>query len=425
VSRTLDSPSQQIRLELVESVAVRNLGDAKRAGELAQQAVDEARAHKMDNVATSGLIDLGNTFLMRGDWKPAEQYYRSALDFARRNKGRRNEARAQSSLGSLFEQKNRPDDAQPLIEAALPFYRQAGYRRELVQATVLLGSVYAQRAEFEAGARILRDALAGAIQLQDRQVEVQVRGRLGEFLRDQGVWPEALAEYERSVELLGPGILRQDASVTRAQLYWWLGRRQEAEESLSEVERFLSRGSSQTSAYANFKLIRSEMAYDQGRLGEAATIAGQVSSLSNGSGGPAESQAALIQALVLIRTGHGNEGLDTATNLIQQLDRGKLNARAAAARLATAGALSAAGNRGSALQFARQALSFFEPRRIWESVWRSHALAAGAAQEPAEIETHRTAARSALDQLKQVWPAQTVGTYLKRPDIERLFTTVR
>ena len=425
VSNTVSSPSQQIRLELAKGVATRYLGDAGRASDLAQHAVDQAVSQKMENVATGGLIDLGNAFLVRGDLQAAEQYYRRALDFARRHKGRRNEARALFSLGSLFEQKNQPDDAQPFIEAALPFYRQAGYRRELVQASALLGGVHEQRSEFDEGIRILRETLPSALQLQDKQIEVQVRERLGDCFRDQGAWPDALVEYERAVDILGSGIQGVNARVTRAQLYWWLGRTPEAKQSLSEVEHLLSRGSGNEFATAGLRLVRAEVAYAEGSLAAAAALAEQVSSRADNGGSPARTQAAMLHALVLIRTGYAKEGRDSARVVIQQFERGKLNQNAASARLAAAEALLAAGDRGSAQQLAGEALGFFESRRIWEAAWRGHAVLARASEEPVEAKAHRASARSALDQLRSAWPPGTVDRYLGRPDIAPLYNSLQ
>ena len=69
---------------------------------------------------------------------------------------------------------------------------------------------------------------------------------------------------------------------------------------------------------------------------------------------------------------------------------------------------------------ALEALTFFEQRGIWESMWRGHLVAARASLEPTEAEAHRTAARSALTRLRSLWPARDANTYLQRPDIKRL-----
>jgi len=411
VAATLNSASQQIRLELVEGVAVRNLGNAERAGAIAEHAVEAARAEKMDNVATGGLIDLGSAFLARGDWAPAEQYYRSALDFARRNKGRRNEARAQLSLGSLFEQENRPDSAQPFLDAAFGFYRQAGYRRELVQTSALLGSVHAQRAEFDEGTRILQAALPQAIELRDPQAEGLLRERLGDCLRDQGAWPDALIEYGHALDLLGSGNASLSGRLNRAHLYWQLGQREEAEETVAELEQRLS-------ANPDFQLLKAEIAYSDGRVDAAEAIAKGVRADS----GDAlhSTQASLIEALAQIRLGRGRHSLGTAAAVIEQFDRKGFKLQAASARLAAAEAVLYAGGHGAAPLLPSEALSFFEPRQVWEAVWRAHAVIAQSS-DPVAAQAHREASRAALNQLRSAWPHALVDVYLTRADIAPLY----
>jgi tetratricopeptide (TPR) repeat protein len=423
VARLLNSPSQRIRLELAEGVALRYLGETQQAGALAQHAVDEAEQLKMENAATSGLIDLGNSFLVRGDLEPAEQQYRRALDFARRSHGRRNEARAETSLGSLFEQKRQPAEAQRFLEAALPFYRQAGYRRELVQATVLLGSVHRELADFEEGIRILREALPNAVNLRDKLTEAQLRERLSECLLEQGLWPDALGESERATALLGSGIEGASARIIQAQAYWMLGRRQEAEQALTELEQLLKGRTGQERLEAELQLARSQMAYAEGHLSEAAAVAGRLSLVRGGD--TAKAQASLIQALVLVRGGGSKAGGASLAALIDRFEQDHLSLNAASTRLAAAEALLAANDHASASRFAGEALSFFEAHRIWEAVWRAHAIQAKISPDSAQARVYHEAARVALDQLKALWPAPDVDRYLARSDIRFLYSTLR
>ena len=134
----------------------------------------------------------------------AEPVFRRALDIARRAKVRRIEARAEVSLGSLLEKTKRPGEAKPLVEAALTFYRQAEYQRESVQAAAVLGGLHQQLGNSQEGIRVLTEALPGAIRLQDRRLEGQVRERLADCLTDRGDLPRAVVEFERASQLFGP-----------------------------------------------------------------------------------------------------------------------------------------------------------------------------------------------------------------------------
>jgi eukaryotic-like serine/threonine-protein kinase len=203
-ARAVGNRYQEVRLRFIEAAAVRDLGETERAATLVRDAIDTALAENMDNLAANGQIDLGNAFLRADDFSRAEPVFRRALDIARRAKVRRIEARAGVSLGSLLEQIKRPGEAKPLVEAALTFYRQAEYERESVQAAAILGGLHQQLGDSQEGIRVLTEALPGAIRLQDRRLEGQVRERLADCLTDRGDLPRAVAEYDRASQLFGP-----------------------------------------------------------------------------------------------------------------------------------------------------------------------------------------------------------------------------
>jgi hypothetical protein len=69
-----------------------------------------------------------------------------------------------------------------------------------------------------------------------------------------------------------------------------------------------------------------------------------------------------------------------------------------------------------------EALRFFEPRRVWESIWRCHAVLIRSAKDSTAMDSSRASARSALDRLRKTWPAQDMEGYLKRTDVRRLFS---
>ncbi|MEO8128758.1 MAG: protein kinase [Bryobacteraceae bacterium] len=426
---TLGNFTQQIQLQLLEGVSIRKLGDSKRAGELAQKAIDEATNHRMENVATGGLIDLGNAFLAHGELEQVEHYYRQALELAKRSKARRNEARAYLSLASLYEQKKKPEQAGEFIQAALPFYRQAGYRKELVQATLILGRVHLLRAEFEEGVRILTDVLPTAQKLQDVQLEAIVRESLGQNLRALGAWPEALAQQEQAAKLQGAKSIvpRLDA----AELYARLGREKEAEKGLSEVERILeSNPNPNRLMLFDLRLKQAEFAYQEDRIPEARAFARQAAAVAPANADGEELGAQLMESLVLIRTRQVARGNQMAQDIIAKWDRANLILAASTARLMLSEALVASGNLSPALRDAAresslQALAFFEPRKILEASWRAHLLVACTSPNPGEIESHRLAAASSLAQLRTSWSPGSVEGYLQRPDLKSLSATAQ
>ena len=175
---------------------------------------------------------------------------------------------------------------------------------------------------------------------------------------------------------------------------------------------------------------KAELAYQEGRMQDAMAFSRQALSVSPAAGEGAELGANLMEALVLIRTRQGTRGNKLAQNVIAKLEQANLILAASSARLMLAEALLASGNsspalRDSARGMALQALAFFEPRRILESVWRAHSVVARASQGSGEIESHRIAADSALAQLKTLWPPGSVEGYLQRPDLKLLSTVMK
>jgi tetratricopeptide (TPR) repeat protein len=415
IAFAVGNPYQQISLQLTQGVAVRNLGDPERAAAIARRAIDSAAAQKMDNLATNGLIDLGNSFLMAGDIHAAEPVLRRALELAGRGKVRHNESRARLSLGSLCEQDRRPNEARQFVETALPFLRQSGYRREFVQAMAVLGGAHRELAEFDRAGNVLGEALAAAVQLHDRQTEANIRVRQAENLRDQGDWPAAVEEFSRAAAMLGIG--GTEARLSCAVLYSRLGRRTEAEQTMSEAAELLRRMPNRQLLY-ELKISRAGMAYQDGRMSDARNLLGDILT-----GAPEEKQAAanLLAALVRIRTGE----LESTTALLESIDRDGLPLDSASARLAIAEALAAGNKPGlkakqAALSLALKALEFLESHNITESVWHAHSVAARVSTEQEGAEAHRAAARAALARLSTLWTPAGMTGYLKRPDIAAL-----
>jgi hypothetical protein len=345
--------------------------------------------------------------------KSAEPIYHRALDLAQRSKVRRYEARAKLSLASLCEADHRPDEALQFAQAALPFYKQAGYRRELVQTRILLAGAHADRAELDEAIGILREALPDAIQLHDAPIEAQTRERLGNVLNTQGHWPEALAEYKKVIPLLGARSIK--AQIVHARLCGQLGMAQEAGRGFATVEAALDRNPN-AALLLDLRTEQAQWAYISGRFAEAAAIAQRSSGIQTDDQETAD-WLTLVQNLATLRASHNPNAGGAVTAVIARFDREKLPTDAAEARLAVAQALAAGPNSGGALPFASAALEFYEPRRILESLWRAHAIAAHAAPRAADAEAHLSQSRAAFQDLRKLWPHTAMESYLSRPDI--------
>jgi serine/threonine protein kinase len=417
VARLVGNRYQEIRLHLMQGNAYRDLGDTTRAAALVRGAIEMATAENMDNLVTSGLIDLGNVHLVERDLEAAASTFGRALDSAQRARVRRAEARARAALGSLYEQDHRPATAKPLIEASLAFYRNAGYRRESIQAAIVLGGVLRQLGENGDGIRILRETLPFAVSLQDRRAEAQLRERIADSLRDQSEWPAALAEYQRAIALAGSVVQAEQLRVKSAGLQWRLGQRQNAEASLQQSERF-GVDSRNPSLLASIQAQRAEIALAGGRLDEAMGLVRRAMAGQRGDD-DASRQWALLGARVRIEMKQ-HDGLVPASSAVEAMERAGLTTDAALARLSIAEALLTAGDTGRARSLAEAAVAYLEPKHVWEAVWRGHVIVARASAERADVDAHDAAARSALTHLNTAWGATAVDRYLRRPGVERL-----
>jgi hypothetical protein len=271
-----------------------------------------------------------------------------------------------------------------------------------------LSSVYNQFGSYDEGVRLIRQALASTIQLRDVQIEAQVRERLGSLLREQGNWTEALAEFEQAGKLFATDIRACYPKLNGADLQWRMGRRGEAVRVFAEVDRILNAQPNQgLRSYLNLR--RAQMAYADGDLGRAREWVDQSE----------ETETPLLTALLAIR-GRARDAGERIAVEIAKLERAKLAGSAAGARLLAAEALLVSGNRDPVPQLSLSALGFFEPRRIWESIFRAQAILAQASAPGAEAADHAAKARAALDALRNSWPADLVGDYLKRADIRTI-----
>jgi tetratricopeptide (TPR) repeat protein len=420
LAHAIESRYQAIRLQLLKSAVVRKLGDNARASELAQQAIDNAFKENMDDLAASGGINLANVYFRSGDYESAEKYFRDVRYFAQRGGVRYYESLASVSLGSLFEQKNRPEQAREFVEEALPYLKEAGDRRESVQAMTILGGILRKLGAYDEGIKVLREALPQAIQLHDSVIEARIRERIVALLKAQGNWPEALNESEQFSNLYLLPTERAYAPMYCADLYWRLGRWQEAQQSLTEIEPLL-RSNDNPHSLSMFMLLQAEMAYVEGRFEQAKANAREAISAVPTPGDQGEMAARLIDALAAIRTGHRNEGVQSALQIVREFEESKLASDAAAARLAIAEALVGAEERNLVRDLALDALRFFEQHNVWESIWRAHLIAASVSEGSTDISAHRNSARSALGQIRKSWPSSDVDSYLQRTDIRLLY----
>lgn len=406
-AQQVGSLHQQIRLRLLDALATRNLGDSANAALIAQQAVETANLQRMDNIATTGLIDLGTSYIAR-DRPVAEKYLRQALDLATRVKARRNAARAQSNLASALEQ-TKPVEAKQLIEPALRYYIEGGYRKEVGQAATILGGAYRHMANFSEAERYLTQALGIAVELKDSESEASARERLGGVLNTRRRWPESLVQYTLAATLRNDRAAAIPPLLNARAIAMALGSKTQVEDLRRRSKALLDRPSTEPKYLHDDEKVTVTESYWAGLYDQTRAQIGDFQKRY----GPDE-DLQILQNLLDIRKGSVAPALASLQTLMDGLLRDGEMADLAETRLKAAEALLAVNQSTAfptAFRLAGEALDFFSPREIWESVWRCHAVAAGSAPEQTLRDQHRAGKADALEKLRAVWPPEMYNSY--------------
>jgi tetratricopeptide (TPR) repeat protein len=404
----------QLRLQLVLALAYRNTGRTAQSKDIAERGIKMAIDNRMDAVAAIGLLDLGNAYLLRGEPEPAKSYYEQGLDLATRSRARFSEARAHFSLGMLYLQYDRPLEVSQQVQPALTFFRTAGYRKEWLQALLVLGGSQESLANFNSAENTLRGAIRLAEQIDDAEQAGLAHLYLGSVLAKTGHWPESLTERNQALHIFGDmrgGYRAAHTLAARGRLLAQMGRFEEASADLAQARARVEKlEGKQAQLRARLELGNAEIAYFKTRWWQAIDFARLAVALNGGT--DENVQAAVLTGLAMIRTGSIREGLAVCDRAIRQIEEKSRPYQVAESRLLLAHALWETGEVDEASSLAREALALFEPRQIWEPVWRCRRMLASA--------DDLRAARIALDELKRSWPEEMVGSYLGRPDLKKL-----
>jgi tetratricopeptide (TPR) repeat protein len=404
----------QIRLELALALVYRNAGDFNLSREAAERAVKEAEENQMDSTAAIGLIDLGNAYSLRGEPEAAEGYFKQGLEFASRGRALFSQARAQLSLAGLYVQYDRPVEAAERTQPALAFFRATGRQREAMQALLVLGGAQESLGQFGEAEKALLEAIRLGERIGDAENTGVARLYLSSVLAKSGRWPESMDEKNRSLAILGDmrgGLRAAVLLLGRGRLWAQIGRFQEASADFSQAQGRLKKlEGKQAQLWERLALGEAEAAGYQMRSYDAVRLARQAMALN---GGTAENlEAQMVAGAAMIDSTSIESGIADCTRAIHGSEEKSQPYLAALGRLSLAEALRRNERTTEARPLAEDALAFFEPRRIWEAVWRCHLSIPGG--------DHARSAEAALNELKRLWPEEMVRSYLARPDMRKL-----
>jgi len=419
LSSDIGSISQEIQV-LLQKAATENRGsgDYAQAQADAAKALEMARANGLENLTARGLVEIGNTYYLRGDADEARKAYEQSLEYARRFHSERSEARALFSLGNLALRYGSVDEGIREVGQALDWYRRGGYQREAANALVLLARAQRQKGDYGAALRSFQQQAEIGKQMGDAsQVALAEQGN-GTVLMAQGRWPEALAAYRRASDAArktGDQLNAQYDLVDAAEVYWRLGRYAEARQALADAGPSPSRAVAALADEA-----RAEMALSQHDFRAALAFSRQVLAQSN-----LDTDLMLAAKCTLgeaqVASGSRKDGLATLADAVKVAEKGGSALLTANARLSYAEALLAVGDARQARDTAFAVQQWSVGASNLEAEWRSWLLGSEAEKALGDAEKSQESAQKAaqtLAALAQKWDSDSYKTYKDRPDIQ-------
>ena len=435
-AQTTGNLQQQIKAKLKLSSVLQTEGDSATAQQYANEVIDLARANGLENLTTSGLIDLGYSHFLKGDFDEAEKLFKQALMYAQTNKGRRYEARALLSLASLSMQRHQDEEAVRYVEQALPFYQGGGYNRETAQALQILGRANRNNGNYEAALKAFEQQAETARNLGDKANEALSSEGVAVILSRQGRYPEALSHFETSKSLytaLGRrnGIVM--SSINTASMLWNVGRYTEARSLLDEVVKSESgpKGSKELAVSSIVEIA--DAALTQNNFSEAKSHAKQAITLAGSEFTVSSIQANRILGLAQTFSGSPGDGVMQCKQALDQATQSHDPWLISTTQAAYALALLEKGEATDSLANALQAEALLERLGQQELTWRVLLVAAQASNrlgDSAKAKEYGSRAQDYLKTLEQKWGSAAFQNYSNRPDVrtyrnrlERLLTS--
>jgi tetratricopeptide (TPR) repeat protein len=413
-ARITGNVHQEIRAKLQLGSSAFFKGDAALAERYAREAIDTARASHIDSLAIRGVLVLGNAYRRKGDLAGAERHYNDALEMSRHDNTRWLASQALLSLAGLHDRQKRPDDAMREAREALTFYQPNHFARESVQCLTLIGRV--QRDRGDPGALdSFRDSLQIAEKAQDSYQMALAHESLGSLLKAQERLPEALAHYQKAMQL-GTGAQQiQWAAYSSGETFWMLGRFGEADQMFVKAE-------ANAEDFADLRLSiatsRADMALAKRQYAEA--IKGCRRALA---GAPPPADAVRLSAILgaaQVGTGDWQQGRRNCELAFLQSQRLADISLRLGAQLAFAEARLESGDPAGALAMIHET----EPLVANLPLSHWHVLALAARADRARAQEYAKAAKQQLESVAREWGTETFQVYLARPDVQALWRTV-
>jgi serine/threonine protein kinase/lipopolysaccharide biosynthesis regulator YciM len=427
ISRASNNEYQEIKTRLQLSTVLYWRGKTEQAKESANAAVTLAQNLKIENLATQGLIDLGNLYISRREYAEAERVLLQALDFAERNHGRRNEAGSQLTLAKLYiQQEVKTDEALNYLEKALNYFQQGGYNKEISQGILLRGRAKLLTADYNGALTDFQQQLQFAQQTNNQSQLASTYLLIGNLLEDLERYPEALRNFKTSHDIyktLGVPLNVGYLLVNQSEMLWRIGKSNDARSLLAEVPMVADQLDSnyRKTLLARSELVRSQMALTERVFSEAKAASERSISLSGTTVSHTGVEGKYQLGLIQVRSGLRSAGLQTSQQAVELAKEIKDEHLLSLAILSEAEALLENGDAKRALEVALEAQQRFSRYGQQESEWQAWLIAARANHKLGDKE-------SALDQfrqskktlaaLEQKWGSESFSGYVNRQDVK-------
>jgi CHAT domain-containing protein/uncharacterized protein HemY len=176
------------------------LGEIPGALERLDRALSLARQAGLEKETADWLKGKGDLFHDIGRHSEGMELYRQALATYEAAGLKRELAEALNELATIHLQLGDMASAEEYQRRSLELARSIGFTRGVLASLVALGELEWRRQRFEEAATFLREALEGALEIDDRNLASSCRTQLVLTLRDQGKLEEALALASGGVE---------------------------------------------------------------------------------------------------------------------------------------------------------------------------------------------------------------------------------
>ena len=423
IAHAIGSEYREIAARLQLSFVTVKEDQVATAAQLAAASIEQARRAGFNDLVARGLIDLGDTRLVKGEYSLAEANFQDALAASRRTGMRATEARASFSLASLHQQQGANDRVIPEVEPALRYFQQMGFQREEMLCLTLIARANRDQEKNEDALAAFEKLSALAQALHDEAQAGLALDGIGTVLVKQGRLPEALDHFQREYESAERINNRQGAGYAqrnRASVLWRLGRYEEAADALESARGVAGPGTASPLALSIVEQ-QSVIALSEGAFREAVVAAQQViaATVANAS---TRAEAHCVAGLALARTGAGKQGKRLCEDGLSTLISLKNAAAIARSKLLIAEILVTNGEPREAQDPIREALQTIGAAHDKETEWRAWALGARAyrlAGDPGHAAEAARNASARLAELRSAWGA-AIDQYLQRPDVRIL-----